>query len=150
MGRATDRATGTGFGAGSRLRPGAWALVAVVLAAGIGWAGARTRPFTVGANLLVFGLASVVALLALVQWRRPGRLPDPLCRHPVAAGSGVAWPWWGLAGLVVAVELAELVQLPRRSHPTISSLVSPALLHADVRGVAIAAWVLFGLWMVRR
>lgn len=150
MGRATDRDSGTSVGAGPRLRPGAWALAAVVVAAAVGWAGARTRPFTAGANLLVFGLASAVAVVALVQWRRPGRLPDPLRRHPVAVGSGAAWPWWGLAGLVVVVELAQLVQLPRRSHPTISSLVGPALLHADVRGVVIAAWVLFGLWMVRR
>lgn len=150
MGRVTDGGPAVTRG----LRRHAWVPVAGALAGALGWAGAGTRPFTAGSNVLVFGLAGAVAVAALVQWRHPGWLPDALRRHPVpgpeAGTARAAWPWWVLGALVVAVELVEFVQLPRRLYPTISSLAEPAFLHPGFRGVAVAAWVLFGIWMLRR
>lgn len=125
--------------------------MAVVVAVAVGWAGSLTRPFTVDANLLVFGSAAPVLVLAVLQRAIPGRLPAVLRRHPVAGDIRQtlrrAWPWYLIVAGTLVLELVDLSELPRRLHPTISSLVAP-LLHGGGRWVAVTLWLLLGAWMV--
>lgn len=126
----------------------AW-LTLLVVSIGYGWVVAHTRPFTWGSTLATFG---TVVPLGLVAWwqRRPG-VPAVLRRHRSQTGLlRRTWPWGVLAGAVLALELVELFQSPRRLHPTISSLVNPELVGAGHRWVAATVWVAVSCWLVTR
>ena len=84
-----------------------------------------------------------------------GRAP----RHPVAPPEPSAPPrWWVWPALGFAVAFVELVSFLSQpdartdsaDHPTLSTVIEPALGNQDVRGLALAAWVLLGWWLVRR
>jgi len=58
---------------------------------------------------------------------------------------------WSLLVLaIIILELIELFQLPRRTHPTISSLIVPLLAHSHLfHSLAFLAWVIAAWWMVK-
>ncbi|MCL4313375.1 MAG: hypothetical protein M1131_04465 [Actinobacteria bacterium] len=58
--------------------------------------------------------------------------------------------WLVVALTVTAFELMELFQLPRKTHPTISSLIVPLLAHSHLlHSLAFFAWLIAAWWIVR-
>ncbi|WP_157122341.1 hypothetical protein [Nocardia violaceofusca] len=116
-----------------------WVAVAVV--------GSFTRPFGVAATVLVAGVAVVVAVRAVVLGTRPVSFTPPVRRAVVV--------WSILLAAVLAWELyAWLSQpallVPDAAHPTLSTLLSPALEGGAGRFAGWLLWVGAGWWMVRR
>ncbi len=117
--------------------------VGAVLAAG----GAATRPFGWSATLLVVVLAVVASVLAFRA--RPKRIPytDRLRR-------GVA-VW---SALLVTASIWEVYAIARQPdwmrpsdvHPTLSTLLDPALEQWPLRFAGWLVWLGVGRWLVSR
>jgi hypothetical protein len=98
------------------------------------------RPFTLPADLA----AAVAGTAVLVMARLAG---PAVPGRPRPSGAG----WWALlAGTVVVLELVEFFGGARASHPTLSSLVGPALACWPARSAAYAGWLWFGRALARR
>jgi hypothetical protein len=126
----------------------------VALGAALSVGAAYTRPFTDGADVIV-SLVLVAMVLVLPIQRRIGRAFPLLGRRPVRdvfiPFSPHRWLPWAFAGLVaVGWELGSLFSLPRSSHPTISSMLDAVDGSHFGRGVAFAAWLAFGWYLVTR
>lgn len=58
---------------------------------------------------------------------------------------------WGLlAGAIAVWELQAFLQLPRRNHPTLSSLSNDLLQSPSSRAAALLLWLALGAWLARR
>ncbi|MEV3962264.1 hypothetical protein AB0M34_15420 [Nocardia sp. NPDC050193] len=117
--------------------------IGVVLAAG----GAATRPFGWSANLLVVVPAVVASVLAFRA--RPTRIP---CTARLRRGLAV----WST--LLVTASVWEVYAIARQPdwtrpsdvHPTLSTLLDPALEQWPLRFVGWLAWLGAGWWLVSR
>jgi hypothetical protein len=58
--------------------------------------------------------------------------------------------WGVLAGTIAMWELQAFLQLPRRDHPTLSSLSNDLLQSPFSRAVALLMWLALGAWLARR
>ncbi|MGQ4597602.1 hypothetical protein [Nocardia sp. R6R-6] len=116
--------------------------VGVVLAVG----GAATRPFSWSATALV--LVSVVVALVLAWRRRPARTPfTTRLRRGVALWAtllAVAAIWEGYA----FVRQPDWTQ-PSSEHPTLSTLLDPALEQGPLRFAGWLIWLGAGWWLCR-
>lgn len=61
-----------------------------------------------------------------------------------------AWVWAVLAAATAIWELQAFLQLPRREHPTLSSLSNDLLQSYPARGTALLLWLVAGVWLARR
>jgi len=94
----------------------------------------------------------VVVLWLLVSSGRAPRSPVPPPEPPTPRR------WWAWPVLGVSVALVELVSFLSQpdartdslDHPTLSTVVEPALGNQALRGFVLAAWLLVGWWLVRR
>jgi hypothetical protein len=115
-------------------------------------AGAVTRPFTIAADVVVItGIATVVALVA---WRQLNpMLPRLIARRPATASElpQARWGFWIAALLLVGGwELFCYADVPRRAHPTLSSLLDSLTVHPVGRGVAFLGWLTLGWYGATR
>jgi hypothetical protein len=101
------------------------------------------------ACLAVPGLAALWVLVAA------GHSP----RSPVAPPEPATPPrWWAWPVLGVSVALVELFSFMAQpdartdspDHPTLSTVIEPALSNQALRGLALGVWLLIGWWLVRR
>lgn len=127
-------------------------LVALGAAASIG--SSFTHPFTDGSDVVV-SLALAAAVLVLSSQRRLGTVAPLLGRQPgrgvLAPPSVRRWlPWAIGAAVAIGWELGSLFSLPRSSHPTISSMLDAADGTPLGRGIAFAAWLALGWYLVTR
>ncbi|MFG3523420.1 hypothetical protein ACGF5S_24400 [Nocardia nova] len=130
-------------GGGSRRRR----VGAVAVWVGLAVAGSFTRPFGVAATVLVAGVAVAVAVGALRVGTRRMSL-TPAVRRGVVV-------WSILFAAVLAWELyAWLSQpallVPDAAHPTLSTLLSPALEAGPGRFIGWLIWLGAGWWLVRK
>ncbi|MET8871829.1 hypothetical protein [Nocardia sp. NPDC004604] len=117
--------------------------VGVVLAAG----GAATRPFSWSATVLVVAAMVVVLVLAF----RAGSEQIP---RTAGLRRGVA-VWSMLLVWASAWEVYAFVRQPDRTrpsevHPTLSTLLDPALEHGPLRFAGWLVWLGVGWWLVSR
>lgn len=117
--------------------------IGAVLAA----SGAATRPFSGPATALVLVSAAVVSALA---WRAA---PAPAPRTDRLRRGVVVWSALLIAGS--AWEVYAFVRQPDWSrasddHPTLSTLLDPALEHWPLRVVGWLVWLGAGWWLVSR
>ncbi|MFE9323684.1 hypothetical protein ACIHDR_20235 [Nocardia sp. NPDC052278] len=118
-------------------------VVGVVLAAG----GAATRPFSWQATVLVLMPVVVVSVLAFRT--RPEQIP-----RTVRLRRGVA-VWSTLVVVASVWEVYAFVQQPdwtRASHlhPTLSTLLDPALEQLPLRLAGWLVWLAAGWWLVSK
>jgi hypothetical protein len=117
--------------------------VAVVLAAG----GAVTRPFSSTATMAV--LVPVVVVLVLAFRARPEPIP-----RTARLRRGVA-VWSTLLVVASAWEMYTFVRQPdwtrpSQLHPTLSTLLDPALEQLPLRFAGWLVWLSVGWWLVSR
>jgi hypothetical protein len=117
--------------------------VGVVLAAG----GAATRPFSWLATVMV--MVPVVVVSASAFRARPARIP-----RTARLRRGVA-VWSALLVAASAWEVYAFVQQPDRTrpsdlHPTLSTLLDPALEQWPMRFAGWLVWLGAGWWLVSR
>lgn len=110
-------------------------------------AGSFSRPFSVAATVLVAGVAVVVAVRAVHRGRRRISFTRPIRRAVVV--------WSILLAAVLAWELyAWLSQpallVPDAAHPSLSTLLSPALEGGPGRFIGWLIWLGAGWWLVRK
>jgi hypothetical protein len=101
------------------------------------------------ASLAVPGAA---ALLVLVT---AGHSPRSPMAPPQPATPPRWWAWPALGAGVALVELFSFMEQPDArtdsiDHPTLSTVIEPALSNQTVRAVALGCWLLVGWWLVRR
>lgn len=120
-----------------------WRMPLVALGTVFSWVLGGIAPFTASSTVAVL-LVGALALLAAFAFPPP-RLA---LGKPVTAGS-VAW-WFGILGAFTAVELVNLFMGSTHSHPTLSVLMAPLLLHHLPKSVAVAIWLRVGWTLVRR
>ncbi|MFI6364270.1 hypothetical protein ACIBG0_16135 [Nocardia sp. NPDC050630] len=117
--------------------------VGAVLAAG----GAATRPFSSSATMAV--LVAVVVVLVLALRARPERIP-----RTARLRRGVA-VWSMLLVVASAWEMYAFVRQPdwtrpNQLHPTLSTLLDPALEQLPLRFAGWLVWLGVGWWLVPR
>lgn len=116
-------------------------LVGLVTLAYAWWA-TSLRPFT-GAALAATSAAAAGAIAVGASLR-------PVAAPARGHGQRGATVWVAILVVVAAWELASFVQHPRSQHPTLSSLADVALRVHVARAVALAAWLVVGVRVVRR
>ena len=107
------------------------------------WCTTGLRPFTgpaLGA-VLAGGIAAVAVGTGL---GRHGSTDGP------ARSDAGTRPWLVLLVAAVAWELAAYLQRPRSEHPTLSSLANGAFGSHPVRALAMTAWLVLGVRIMRR
>ncbi|PPJ29436.1 hypothetical protein C5E45_11490 [Nocardia nova] len=114
---------------------------------GVAVAGSFTRPFGVAATVLVAAVVVVVAIGAMRVGTRRMSFTPPVRRAVVV--------WSVLLAAVLAWELyAWLSQpallVPDAAHPTLSTLLSPALEGGPGRFIGWLIWLGAGWWLVRK
>ncbi|MCC3312122.1 hypothetical protein [Nocardia africana] len=114
---------------------------------GVAVAGSLTRPFSVAATVLVAGVAVVVAVRAVRLGTRRMSFTPPVRRAVVV--------WSTLLAAVLVWELyAWLSQpallVPDPAHPSLSTLLSPALEAGPGRFLGWLIWLGAGWWLVRK
>lgn len=129
------------------------ALAAVFLA--YGWLASAPRPFTPAADVAVFLPALALVAGVALQARRSALLPALLRRRPMVPGAAAAtlrraFAWFGVGAAVVALELVELFSSPRRTHPTVSSLMDPTFALHPERFAYFVAWLALGAFLATR
>ena len=138
-----------------------WRLVvAGVAACGYAALASATTPFTVAADAVVAApLALALASLAgrALDARRatpssgglaPGQ-PDTAARRDVVV-TRPSLPWISLVALVAAWEVVSFVALPRRDHPTLSSMYDAVSRWQAVKAILVLGWLALGWALVRR
>jgi len=116
---------------------------AALAVAAYAWSTTGLRPFTgpaLGA-VLAGGIAAIAIGAALGRHGPTDR--------PVRARAGTA-AWLILLVAAVAWEVAAYFQRPRSEHPTLSSLANGAFGSHPVRALALVAWLVLGVRIVRR
>jgi hypothetical protein len=121
---------------------------AICVGAGLGIAtlGAFTRPFGWAAIALIAGVAAIVLVAAV---RRP---TDPTPASPRLRNGLLLWSPLALAvaGWEVFVRSRQANwDVPDPSHPTLSTLLDPALEHGPGRWVGWLVWLAIGWWLLR-
>lgn len=122
------------------------AIVLLVLAGAYSWAVATTRPFTVGADLIVaagFLMMGVVMGVAIRRRRRAG------CSPQVEAPRLTAW--------VIAIAALAVLELSsyfagfsnRHAFPTLSSLYDDAATSVVGKSVVVFCWLALGWGLFR-
>ncbi|MFI6954324.1 hypothetical protein ACIBJI_12710 [Nocardia sp. NPDC050408] len=117
--------------------------VGAVLAVG----GAATRPFSWSATVLV--VVPVVLVLVLAFRTRPQQIPRTVrLRRGVAVWSTllVGASAWEVYAFVRQTDWTR----PSDLHPTLSTLLDPALEHWPLRVVGWLVWLGAGWWLVSR
>jgi hypothetical protein len=94
----------------------------------------------------------VVMLGVLVGAGRTPRSPVPI-PEPATPRRWWAWPLLGVS--VALVELFSFMEQPDArtdsiDHPTLSTVIEPALSSQALRALALGLWLLIGWWLVRR
>ena len=108
------------------------------------WAASGVRTFTRPAEALI-GVAIAVTF-ALATVTRPSLSPLTSASLRLRSASG----WLGALLALIAWELVELVQSPRTSHPTLSSLAEQAMSTHPARFVGVLLWLALGGALARR
>ncbi len=122
---------------------------AVAAAYGLGVSFVPQTTWWLDACLAVPGL---VALWVLVDAGR--RLRSPVA--PPEPATPPRWWAWPLLGVSIAlVELFSFMEQPDArtdslDHPTLSTVIEPALSNQALRGLVLGLWLLVGWWLVRR
>ena len=94
----------------------------------------------------------VVALWLLVSRGRAVRIPVA----PAEPARPTRWWVWPALGLSVAlIELTSFLSQPDPrtdsvDHPTLSTVIEPALGNQAMRALAVGGWLLVGWWLMRR
>jgi hypothetical protein len=128
------------------MRSRRWVGVGVaVVVAGYCWFVAGLAPFTIPIAAAVAPAELVMAGLAW-RWRprgdRRAAVPPPPWRRLV--------PWWGLMIVLAAWEVANYFSLPRRDHPTLSSMAGSLMGTHPGRAALVGAWLLLGWALIGR
>ena len=129
-------------GTAHRSRPAVAASAGLAVAA-YAWFTTGLRPFTGPALGAV--LAGGIAAIAIGGVLRRHRPIDRPVRAPPGTGA-----WLILLVAAVAWELAAYLQRPRSEHPTLSSLANGAFGSHPVRALALVAWLVLGVRIMRR
>ncbi|MEU7764780.1 hypothetical protein AB0B25_06620 [Nocardia sp. NPDC049190] len=123
-----------------------WSL-AVVVSVLVAAAGAVTRPFSWSANVLV---ALPVLAILVSAWRatpqhtrRTARLRRAVAVWSTLLIAATAWEAYAF------VRQPDWIR-PSVDHPTLSTLLDPALEHGPLRFVGWLAWLGIGWWLVSR
>ncbi|WP_433684834.1 hypothetical protein [Nocardia sp. CA-119907] len=124
-----------------------WQLVLLAVGAALAAGGAATRPFSWSATVLV--VVPVVVVLVLAIRARPERIP-----RTARLRRGVA-VWSTLLVTASAWEVYAFVRQPdwtraNYAHPTLSTLLDPALEHWPLRFAGWLVWLGVGWWLVSR
>ncbi|GAB3065053.1 hypothetical protein GCM10027053_30220 [Intrasporangium mesophilum] len=148
-----------------RLRPGGDRLIdttptpatrGVILAAsgvaaayGLGVSFVPQTTWWLDACLAVPGVVAVGVLVGA------GRRPRSPVAPPEPATPRRWWAWPALGVSVALVELFSFMEQPDArtdsiDHPTLSTVVEPALSSQALRCLALGLWLLIGWWLVRR
>jgi hypothetical protein len=139
-----DRTLGPGTSGGTARAIGILGIAAG--AADAGWV-ATTTPFTTGADAAVAVGFALVALVAGSTLRRRRRLERP------AEPAGRLWPWMGVIGMLVVLELVAYVagnDGHRHAWPTLSSLYDAAAADRWAKGGFAGLWLALGWGLFRR
>ena len=129
-------------GTAHRSRP-AVATSAGLAVAAYAWSTTGLRPFT-GPALGAVVAGGIVAVAIGAALGRHGSTDRPVRAR---AGTGA---WLILLVAAVAWELAAYFQRPRSEHPTLSSLANGAFGSHPVRALALVAWLVLGVRIMRR
>lgn len=119
-------------------------VLASVLAAAWAWFASGVRTFTRPAEALTAVPALVVLLLTI----------RPAAQKAGQGGQG-RYRWWGVAAWLAALlaivgwELTMLFSQPRKSHPTLSSILDSLLSTHPSRFLGYLLWLTFGWLLVR-
>jgi hypothetical protein len=106
-----------------------------------------TRPFTIGADLVVAAPLAVAVVAMVVRSRSPGiRAVDQPGRAPRRSPGSVAWAV--LAAAALGWELFCFTSEPRNAHPTLSSLMDMADATRWGKVLLFAAWMALGWYLV--
>jgi hypothetical protein len=129
----------TSPGGHRRLR---WTHRGAIAGAVVGYAlvAAVCRPLTWPA------LVAVLAAGAPLAWYGVRHRPSPA--PPVGRRSAIVW--MGLGSLAALLELGLRLGPDDLAHPTLSTLVDPALAEYPGRVVGYVLWLGVGVWLVRR
>ncbi|MGV9612304.1 hypothetical protein [Nocardia xishanensis] len=116
----------------------------VVAVAAVGWV---TRPFGWAATALVL-VVGAAALVRAIRAESAVRPKDPALRRGTAI-------WSALLLAAVGWEAYAFVRqpdwmTPSDQHPTLSTLLDPALEHGPLRFAGWLAWLAVGYWLVTR
>ncbi len=128
-----------------RLLPGGtrtrWIVVAV--AAVIAPLAAQIPSLTWPATVATLVVGTAVVFLIARGW--PARIPPsrPLTRRSAA-------PWFVLAAVFVALELATLLAGSRPDFPTVSGLMGPLFVDTEPRIIGWFVWLTSGYWLLQR
>ncbi|HTX00279.1 MAG TPA: hypothetical protein VMD59_15980 [Acidimicrobiales bacterium] len=126
----------------------------LVAAGGYSWFAGGTRPFTTPAGALTGATYAVAVPLAwwAMQRRRSGRdTPEAGPAHAAARTRVVQLSAWIVTFVLVGVfELVMYLSGPRRSHPTISSLIAELAQGRSGRSLVFLLWLLLGWVLVGR
>jgi hypothetical protein len=108
-----------------------------------------TTAFSTGAEV-VTAVAIAAFVLAALATRRPapGRPRRPAGATPARTGGVVVWGV--LAAAALAFELGNYFCAPRAAHPTVSYFLTAVAAQPWSRGIAFAAWLALGDYLVRR
>ena len=115
--------------------------VAGLATVGYAWWATSLRPFT-GAALAATSVAAAGAIAVGATLR-----PVARTRGQERRGATV---WVAILVAVAVWEVASFVHHPRSQHPTLSSLADVALRVHVTRALAMAAWLVVGVRVVRR
>jgi len=123
---------------------------ALLAACGLAVIASFTHPFTLAANVITaIPLAVMLAAEATRLVRSHGSLATGTVRVAPANWARSFVPWIALSCAVIAFELFNYFELPRRAHPTLSSL-SDELTHSHAgRAVLFLAWLALGAVLLR-
>jgi hypothetical protein len=108
-----------------------------------------TTAFSTGAEVVTAVAIAAFVLAALAARRSaPGRPRQPAAAAPARTG-GVA-VWGVLAAAALAFELGNYFLAPRAAHPTLSYFLTAVAAQPWSRGIAFAAWLALGDYLIRR
>lgn len=86
-------------------------------------------------------------VIAALGTKPPRSLPTT---DVTAPGPWAALPWVVIGALALAFELWQYTSLPRRLHPTLSSLLGDVTRYPVLRGLVFCCWLACGAWLALR
>lgn len=129
--------------------------MASIGACGLAALASFTHPFTLGADLIT-AIPIVAMIVAEAAWlvRAHGSSVAAVPVAPPEKALRRLVPWIVLSGVVVGFELFNYFELPRRAHPTLSSLSDELTRWPAGTAILFLAWLALGViwssWSARR